>query len=154
MTEDDSMLNHLPSMTPLTLLTPRTGVVPAEPGKCRETGKTNVRTGAPHSCSPSSTPESERVQKLLKSYIQKRLKHQTKVTELSRAIGLTLRVLRTNQGLTLASLASKLNFSFAYLKAVEAGEREASLIHLAKICEYLQHPIYRELLEAKSRQED
>lgn len=81
----------------------------------------------------SNTSESSRLSNLLDRKIQRRLRKQKEVHKIDKELGDMMRLFRSNAGLTLASMAYKLNLSFPYLHAIEQGQRSATLADLHAI---------------------
>jgi len=73
-----------------------------------------------------------------------------KVTLFRTYLGLVLRTLRREQGLTLRDVAARASVSYGYLSEVERGRKEISSEMLGSICDALNMPLW-EVLDRTAR---
>lgn len=152
MTTEDSLSKASPKKTHRTSLIPEIGPALARQAWSEVMAAISAPIEKPSSYGPSNMPEKERVRlgQKIEKYIQRRLRKQTQADQLSKEIGLSLKILRLNLGWTLAEVAHKLDFSFAFLHDIELGKRPITLIHLHKLMLHYGHNISHLILSVKT----
>ena len=130
--------------------TPPIGAVRVERDSYEAMVATVAATEKQRSSTCSNTSEKDRAEKKLRAFIQKRIRHQNQITQLSKDIGILLRTLRSNSNLTISGVARQVGMNFEYLHDIEHGVREVNLSTLYAILKLYGVDITHELAHAKA----